>query len=98
MNEPSILQQAYRQLRDINTKDRRKVMVEERDQAEIRKAALSLDMSNLRADIEGLEALATELENAVTTKRRLFDETLSTYESVTQNAATLDVQIKRLEA
>lgn len=98
MTEPTVLQQAYRQLREINTKDRRKVMVEERDQAEIRKSSLSIDMSNIRADIEGLEALAAELRRAIETKHRLFEETLATYESVTKTAADLDVQIKRLEA
>lgn len=93
----NIFQAAYDQLRAINTKDRSRVMAEERDMIETRKATLSLDIGNTRADIKGLRAMMDELGRAIATKETLLSESLATFESLTKVAADLDVQIKRME-
>ena len=94
----NIFQAAYDQLRAINTKDRSRVMAEERDMIETRKATLSLDIANTRADIKSLIAVRDEMNRAILTKETLLSESLATFESLTKVAADLDVQIKRMEA
>lgn len=93
----NIFQAAYDQLRAINTKDRSRVMAEERDMIETRKATLSLDIVNTRADIKSLIAVRDEMNRAIGTKETLLSESLATFESLTKVAADLDVQIKRME-
>jgi hypothetical protein len=94
----NIFQAAYDQLRAINTKDRSRVMADERDMIETRKATLSLDIANTRADIKSLIAVRDEMNRAILTKETLLSESLATFESLTKVAADLDVQIKRMEA
>jgi hypothetical protein len=94
----NIFQAAYDQLRAINTKDRSRVMADERDMIETRKATLSLDIANTRADIKSLIAVRDEMNRAIGTKETLLSESLATFESLTKVAADLDVQIKRMEA
>jgi hypothetical protein len=93
----NIFQAAYDQLRAINTKDRSRVMADERDMIETRKATLSLDIANTRADIKSLIAVRDEMNRAIGTKETLLSESLATFESLTKVAADLDVQIKRME-
>ena len=92
----NVFQSAYDQLRQINTRDRRRIMQEELDSAESRKVALSIEMGNQRSDLVNLRALRDELDRAVVVKETLLNETLATYESVNQVAANLDMQIKRM--
>lgn len=92
----SAFQAAYEQLRTINTRDRTRIMAEERDTIETRKITIEIAIGNARADIGGLEALRAELDRAITTKQTLLAESLATFESLVKVIADLDVQITRL--
>ena len=92
-----VFQTAYEQLKTINTKDRRRVMLEERDLAETRKTSMVLDIGNQRDTLRGLEGLRDELERAIATKRSLLTESIATFESLVKVTADLDVQITKLE-
>jgi hypothetical protein len=98
MTEPtqSPFQAAYDQLRTINTKDRARIMADERDLMETRKTTMALAIGNARSDIKGLEALRDELNRAIDTKTTLLNESLATFASLSSVVSDLDVQIIKL--
>lgn len=90
-------QSAYDALVEINTKPRRRAMVEERDALEVRKIALSGQMIDVANDIKALESMAVQLAKAISVKVKIREEIAGTYEATVRTQAELDVRIQRLE-
>jgi hypothetical protein len=95
---PSPIRQAVEQLRSINTKTHASVMAVQRDGLEIQRTDMSIAISNLNSEIEGMESMMKELANAIAIKKRLRSEHVSTFEAIIQTLANLDIQGKRMEA
>lgn len=95
---PSPIRQAVEQLRSINSQAHTSVMQRERDELEIKRTDISIAISNLNSEIDGMESMMKELANAIAIKKRLRSEHVSSFEAIIQTLANLDIQGKRMEA